>query len=122
MREPRLIGTTARSAWLGGLVVGVAAGFGTLEFPTLGWLLVIAFAVGADVSRRPLPAAAGLLTGLGMSWVVLLGRVALTCRATDGEVGCHAPGIEPWLAVGLGMLATGVMLTVLEVARQRRSR
>jgi len=114
--------TTARSAWLSGFIVGIAAGFGTLEIPTLGWLLVIAFAVGAVVSHRLLPAAGGLMTGLGISWVVLLGRVALTCRATGDDLGCRAPGIESWLAVGLGMLAVGVVLTALEGGRRRRLR
>jgi hypothetical protein len=94
----------ARRGWIAGLVVGVAGGFLALEFPTLGWL---AAAIG------------GLLTGFGAIWLALLGRVAITCRATDG-FGCHAPGIEPWLAVGAGVLAIGLALTIVAFARARR--
>jgi hypothetical protein len=95
----------AGRGWIAGLVVGVAGGFLALEFPTLGWL---AAAIG------------GLLTGIGACWLVLLGRVAITCQATGDELGCHAPGIEPWLAVGAGVLAIGLALTIVAFARARR--
>jgi hypothetical protein len=96
------------SSWLPGFVVGVAAGFATLEIPTLGWLLVVAFVVPVLIRGPRRAAIGGLLTALGGVWAVLLGRVALTCRA-----GCEAPDLGPWLAVGGVMLAAGVLLTVL---------
>jgi hypothetical protein len=111
-----------RRGWIAGLVVGVAAGFATLELPTLGWLIVVVFAVLAAVMGPRAAALGGLLTGLGGIWLVLLGRVALTCQATGDELGCHAPGIEPWLVVGAAMLASGLALTLIAGVRARWSR
>ena len=108
-----------RAGWLPGFVVGIAAGFATLEFPTVGWLVVVVFAILALILGPRVAAIGGLFTGLGAVWLVLLGRVALECRAPDGEIGCHAPGIEQWLAVGAGMLAIGVALTIVAVVRAR---
>jgi hypothetical protein len=111
--EERRTVASARGAWIPGLAVGCAAGFATLEIPSLGWLLVVAFAVPALASRDRWSAIAGLLTGLGAIWLILVGRVALTCRAVDGELGCQAPGIERWLWAGGGILAAGLLLTAL---------
>ena len=110
----------SRSGWIPGFVVGVAAGFATLEFPTLGWLLVIMFVIVAAILGPRIGAIAGLLTGLGSIWLVLLGRVAISCQATGSELGCHAPDIEPWLVAGGAMLAAGVALTVVAFGRARR--
>jgi hypothetical protein len=90
-----------------------------LELPPIGWGLAAAFVVGGLISKRRLAAIGGLVTGVGTAWTVLLGRVALTCQATGDELGCHAPGIEPWLAAGLGILAVGLALTAALVARGR---
>jgi hypothetical protein len=110
-----------RAGWVPGVVVGVAGGFATLEIPTVGWLIVVAFAILALVVGPRLMAIGGLFTGLGAIWLVLLGRVALECRAPAGEIGCSAPGIEQWLAVGAGMLAIGIGLTIVAVVRTRGS-
>ena len=106
--------TTRRvgAGWLPGLVVGVTAGFATLELPSLGWLLVIVFAIPAAIVGTRIAALGGLFTGLGTVWLVLLGRVALTCQAPDGEIGCQAPGIESWLLVGAAMFAVGAVLSI----------
>jgi hypothetical protein len=108
-----------RSGWIAGFVVGVTAGFATLEIPTLGWLLVVVFAILAAITGPRVAALGGLLTGVGAIWLVLLGRVAITCQATGDELGCHAPGIEPWLLVGAAMLALGVALTIWARVRAR---
>ncbi|HZC32617.1 MAG TPA: hypothetical protein VE640_04945 [Candidatus Bathyarchaeia archaeon] len=110
----------ARSGWIPGFVVGVAAGFATLEFPTLGWLLVIVFAIIAAILGPRIAAIAGLLTGLGTIWLLLLGHVAVSCQATGSELGCHAPDIQPWLVAGGTMLAAGVALTLVAFGRARR--
>jgi hypothetical protein len=109
----------ARPSWIAGIVVGVAGGFLALEFPTLGWLILVLFAVPAAIVGARAAAIGGLLTGFGAIWLALLGRVAITCRAADG-FGCQAPGIEPWLAVGAGMLAIGLALTTIAFVRARR--
>jgi len=113
---------SARSGWFPGFVVGVAAGIAALEFPTVGWLVVIVFVILAAVIGPRTAAIGGLLTGLGAILLVLLGRVAIACQATGDELGCHAPGMEPWLIGGGAMLATGVAATVLAVVRARRNR
>ena len=110
-----------RSGWFAGFVVGVAAGFATLEIPILGWLLVGLYAAGALVARRLLPGVGGLLTGVGVAWIALIGRVALTCRATGSELGCQAPGIEGWLVFGFGILGGGLAITALAIVVGRRS-
>ena len=111
----------SRSAWLAGLTVGAGAGFLALELPVLGWLIAIAFLAGGLVSRRLLAAAAGLLVGSGLTWTTLIGRVALTCRGSGVELGCRAPGIKTWLAVGAGILALGLAATAVMECRTRRS-
>jgi hypothetical protein len=112
----------ARQGWIAGLVVGVTGGFLALEFPTLGWLILALFAIPAAFVESRAAAIGGLLSGLGACWLVILGRVAITCRATGDEPGCHAPGIEPWLAISAGVLAIGIALTTFAAARVRRRR
>jgi hypothetical protein len=111
-----------RGGWFPGFVVGVAAGFATLELPNVGWLVVIAFAILALIVGPRVAAIGGLFTGLGGVWLALLGRVAVACQAPEGEIGCSAPGIEPWLAVGGAMLALGLALTIVAAARARPPR
>ena len=109
----------ARRGWVAGVVVGVAGGLLALEFPTLGWLILVLFAVPAAIVGPRAAAIGGLLIGLGGCWLVLLGRVALTCRATVEELGCRAPGIEPWLAASAVVLAVGLALTIVAFLRGR---
>ena len=108
-----------RSGWIAGLAVGAAGGFLALELPTIGYLLLVLFAIPAAVVGPRAAAIGGLLTGAGAIWLILLGRVALECRAPDGEIGCQAPGIEPWLAASAGMLAVGIVLTILAARGSR---
>jgi hypothetical protein len=114
--------TRARRHWLSGLAVGATAGFATLEIPSLGWLLVVAFVVPAAISALRLASIGGLLTAIGAIWIVLIGRVALTCRTTGDELGCQASGIEPWLVAGATMFAIGLLLTILAMIRSRHTR
>jgi hypothetical protein len=112
----------ARQSWIAGLVVGVTGGFLALEFPTLGWLILALFAVPAAIVESRAAAIGGLLAGLGACWLVILGRVAITCRASGEEPGCQAPGIEPWLALSAVVLTIGIALTIYASARARRGR
>jgi len=112
----------ARSNWLAGVVVGVAAGVLTLTFPTLGWLIVLAFLLGLIRAAPRLPAVGGLFCGLGTAWLVLLGRSNLECQAFDAAPGqeCGSPDIGAWLAVGGALLAIGVVSTVVALIRRLR--
>jgi hypothetical protein len=111
----------ARRGWLGGLAVGAAGGFASLEIPTLGWLVIAAFVVPAVIGGRRLASIGGLLVGIGGVWIALLGRIALTCQATGDELGCHAPDLEPWLTAGAAMFGIGLFLTILATIRSRNS-
>ena len=98
--------------WVIGLVVGAVAGAGTLVAgPTVGLLGLIAIVLA--VSEVPRAAAiGGVLMGLGGSWLVLFGRVALTCRQE-----CVAPDFGPWLVIAGGLGALGALVSI----RARRS-
>ena len=111
--------SSRRRGWLSGLTVGVTAGFASLEVPPLGWLLVVAFAVPAAIGGSRIASIGGLLAGIGGVWITLIGRMALTCQATGDELGCHAPGLEPWLIAGVVMLSIGLILTVVATIRSR---
>ena len=111
-----------RSNWLAGVVVGVAAGILTLSFPTLGWVIVLAFLLGLIKASPRLPAVGGLFVGLGTAWLALLVRSNQACQAFDAAPGqeCGSPDIGGWLAVGGVLLAIGVVSTVLAQIRVRR--
>jgi len=119
----RTTGRRGLSNWLAGVAVGVAAGVLTLTFPTLGWLIVLAFLLGLIRAAPRLPAFGGLFFGVGTTWVVLLVRSHLECRAFDAAPGqeCGDPGIELWLAIGGVLLAIGVVSTAVALVQERRS-
>jgi hypothetical protein len=110
-----------RSNWFAGVVVGVAAGVLTLSFPTLGWLIALAFLLGLIKAPSRLPAVGGLFIGLGTAWLALLARSDQECHAFDAAPGqeCGSPDIGGWLAVGGVLLAIGVISTVIAHIRVR---
>jgi F0F1-type ATP synthase assembly protein I len=112
----------SRSNWLAGVVVGVAAGVLTLTFPTLGWLIVLAFLLGLIKARPRLPAVGGLFFGFGAAWLVILVRSHLECQAFDAAPGqeCREPDIGSWLAVAGILLAIGALISVAAWARASR--
>lgn len=110
-----------REHWVAGVVVGVAAGVLTLTFPTLGWLIVLAFLLGLIRAAPRLPAVGGLFFGLGTAWLVLLVRSNLECQAFDAAPGqeCGSPDIGGWLAFAGVWLAIGVLSPMVAVIRSR---
>jgi len=111
-----------RGNWIAGVVVGVAAGVLSLIFPTIGWLLAVAFLVGVIRATARLPAVGGLFLGFGAAWLVILVRSHLECKAFDAVPGqeCGEPDIGSWLAVAGILFAFGVLLTVVAWARAGR--
>lgn len=105
------------ASWLAGLALGALGGFLLLVLPPAGLVLVVATIVLVSRTGRALPGLGGVLFGVGSVWAAFLGRVWLTCTA---EVGCFAPTIDAFLAIGVGLLALGLMLSVLSAARARR--
>ncbi len=118
----RTTGRRGLSHWLAGVVIGVAAGVLTLTFPTLGWLIALAFLLGLIRAAPRLPAVGGLFLGLGTTWLVLLVRSNLECQAFDAAPGqeCVALDIGPWLAFAGVLLAIGVISTALALIRGKR--
>jgi len=112
----------ARSNWLAGVVVGVAAGVLSLFFPTLGWLIAVAFLVGLIRATPRLPAIGGLFLGFGAAWLLILVRSHLDCQAFNAAPNqeCGEPDIGQWLAVAGVILAIGVAFTVVSRIRDGR--
>jgi hypothetical protein len=106
----------ARRWWLG-LTVGLVVGAGVLIAGTV----VAVIGAGAGLlllAREPHRDASvgGLSCGFGGAWLVLFGRVQLTC----GD-GCGPTDLAPWLAFAVAMLLIGIALTSRVVgARSRR--
>ena len=90
------------SARWAGAVVGAAAGLATLEFPTVGWSVVIAFVAGAVIARRGAAAGGAMLAVMGLEWVTLL--------LANGTW----PEVASWIATGALMLASGGALLLVD--------
>ena len=111
--------TSTASAWLSGLVLGVACGFLLIELGVVG-LAFLALAVLLIVWKGPrMLAFGGLLTGFGCLWTVLLARVALTCGvdAFFPDANCATEDLTSWISgsaaifvVGLGMSAVALRM------------
>jgi hypothetical protein len=111
------------SAVLAGFVVGVASGFVSLEIPPVGWLIGLAFLIGALGSSRRVAATAGLVSGFGLAWIALLGLAHQACMDFNGpSQECVEPDISPWLVPAILMVLLGVtLLGILALRRGRRS-
>ncbi|HLA17281.1 MAG TPA: hypothetical protein VJZ72_10310 [Candidatus Limnocylindrales bacterium] len=67
--------------------------------------------------------AAGTLIGFGAGWIVLFGRVAITCRLPycQGPDGSSAiDSLAPWVAVGAIGVIAGLVLLGIGLARRPR--
>ena len=108
------------SNWIAGFALGgfVALMLGIL--PPVGLIMIAAFLLPALRSRAPLAAAAGLLVGTPLFWLVLIGRAALACRQFDAQPGqeCIGPDLTGWSIVAGVLLVAGVVLTWRGAARR----
>jgi hypothetical protein len=109
-----------RRDWLAGLVVGVAAGFWFAEWPTLGALIAVAFAVPAALSRTRPAALGGLLIGIPAMWLTVIGLATARCAEFDAQSGqsCVMADVEPWLAIAAGLLALGALMSLAAAGRR----
>jgi hypothetical protein len=110
--------TPARTAWLAGAVLGVPVGVLILEGGLVGLLFLAVSGILLARSGRRFAGVGGLLVGLGATWIVLFGRVALTCSA---DAGCTAPSIDRYVAVSMAIAAAGLACTAAAVVRARRA-
>lgn len=110
---------SGRRNWLAGLVVGVVAGFWFAEWPTLGAVIAIAFAVPAVISATRLAALGGLLIGIPAMWLTVIGLATARCADFNDQPGqeCVMAAVGPWVAVAVGLLVLG---TVASFAAARR--
>jgi hypothetical protein len=110
------------SAWLSGLVLGVASGFLTIELGVVGLAaLLVSIALIAWKGPRLL-AAGGLLTGFGVLWTVLFLRVALTCGETAffPDPTCFTEDLTAWAAGSAAIFIGGLLASAAALGRMRR--
>ena len=107
--------TRPRTAWLAGLVTGVAAGL--LLFYTVGAALAIAFSIGALMTRHRAAAFGGLGVGLGAGLSAVLAVAAENCRRYAETPGseCAGPDLSPWFVVGIAAGVVGLALSLAAV-------
>ena len=105
--------------WLAGLVVGVVAGFWFAEFPTLGAIIAVAFAVPAALSRTRLAALGGLLVGIPAMWLTVIGLATARCADFAAQPGqdCVMADVGPWVAVAVGLLILGAAASLAAARR-----
>ena len=111
------------SAWLIGLFFGAIDSILLFELGFIGMLFTLAF-VGLIAWKGPrLPAAAGLVTCVGLVWMMLFANTMVDCaieNATRGS-GCDTTGIGLWVAAAAGLLLLGVVGTAVAARRLRAS-
>jgi hypothetical protein len=111
-----------RSDWLAGLVLGFASGVCVLIGGFIG-IIVLAAALLLIAWKGPRSLAlTGLVSGIGLAWTVLLGRVWLTCDVLPQPPGtqCESGDTSAWAAAAVGMLVAGLIASALALGRTRR--
>jgi hypothetical protein len=112
--------TAHRTAWLACLLLGVLDGIVLLSFPSLGYVILVLALAGIAVRQPRTAALAGLTTGVGAIWSLLLLRGTLSCAAFNRGPGqsCESPGIEGWILAALLILAVGAVASIVLVIRR----
>ena len=115
--------TSPMSAWLIGLFFGAIDAIMLFELGYIGMGFTLVFIALVAWKGPRLPAYAGLVSGVGLVWTILLANVGVRCaieNSTPGS-GCDAGDIWAWVAGAASVLAVGLGATVL-AARRLRSR
>jgi hypothetical protein len=108
---------------LAGFVVGASSGVLALELPPLGWMIGVAFLIGALGSQRRVAAIAGLLMGFGLAWIVVLWLAHQACVDFNvpPDQACIEPDLVAWFVFAVGIAGVGfALLAVRAVRRWRR--
>jgi hypothetical protein len=118
--------TSLWGSWLAGLVLGAISGLVSISF-VLGVLAVpfLLAAIGLILWKGPrLLAGAGLLTGHGLLWLVLLLRVQLACGpgALLAEDSCQSDDLIGWISIAAVLFLGGLIGSALALTRTKLER
>lgn len=110
------------SDWFTGLVLGLASGLSILVAGFIGVVVAVAALVLIAWKGPRALALTGLVTGIGLVWTALFGRVWLTCDVLPQPPGtdCEAGDISRWVAVAAGILIAGLIASWFAFRRTRR--
>jgi len=99
--------------------VGAVAGFWFAEWPPLGAVIALPFAVPAALSRARVAALGGLLMGIPAIWLTVIGLATARCADFDAGPGqeCVMADVGPWAAVAVGLLILGAAASLAAVRR-----
>lgn len=114
--------TRPGTAWLAGLVLGVASGFLVLELGVVGLAFVVASIAVIAWKGPRIVVFGGLLAGFGGLWTVLFARVALTCGAAAlfPDQTCSTEDLTPWVLGSAAVLVLGLGVSWNGARRMRR--
>lgn len=110
-----------RQSWLVGAALAVPASVLLLEFPIFGLVLLVVVAGLIARTGHAAAGVAGLVVGLGGTWFLLFGRVALACGEPTTNGGCEAPSIGAAVLASLAILAAGGVASALIAVRAWRA-
>jgi len=105
-----------RDAWTAfglGVMGGVISGLSLLSFAGIFIVAIIAILAGFLVRPRPF-GAAGVLIGWGVTWLSLLAGAQSRCDPAS----CEPPNLTPWIAIAVGLFASGALLLVIGIRRR----
>lgn len=115
---------TPASGWLAGLLLGALVGLTTISFAlgVLGLPIILAsVALIAWKGPRQL-AGAGLLTGWGLLWTVLIVNSTVACLTIDRGPGrwCEPGDTGGWLLAGIAIFVVGLVTSAAAFGRLPR--
>jgi hypothetical protein len=110
------------NGWLPGFVLGVIDGFGLLELGFVGLVFSVLSVLLIAWKGPRLMAIAGLASGAGAVWTILLSGVMLRCAAENAVPGqsCQAGDIGSWVAVAIAILVVGLAASLILARRSAR--
>ena len=103
-----------RGTFILGLVAGGLGGLILLSWGiAMPWLGLFALAIGGTARPRPV-GVAGVLIGWGLTWLALFANAGFRC-STDAS--CSGPDMTPWFIAAGILVAAGVAVAAVAVAR-----